>query len=66
MKAPCFADFALAAQVHQARIDPTAGEIVLQLAPRVAAWAEGMLEPTAVGQFESWHTLQATLEPVEI
>jgi len=62
--APCFADFGLAAQIHQARIDPTAGAIVMQLAPRVAAWAEGMLDPKAVGPFETWSSLEPTLEPL--
>lgn len=41
-----------------------AGAIVMQLAPRVAAWAEGMLDPKAVGPFETWSSLEPTLEPL--
>ena len=61
---PCFADFGLGAQIYQALIDPTAGEILRETAPRTAAWSDRILAPTDEGDFESWESLEPTLAPL--
>merc|ERR1712110_1301854 len=61
---PAFADFGVSAQLYQALIDPTAGEILRGCAPKVCDWCERMLKPTAVGEFETWETLKGTMEPL--
>ena len=42
-------DFGIAPQVYQALIDPTAGGILRERAPRVVEWCERMLDPKASG-----------------
>ncbi len=61
---PALADLGLFAQLHQCASDPTPGERMLKVAPRVLAWIERMLEPRALGEFEAWDALASTLEPL--
>lgn len=61
---PAFADFGLSGQLYQMLTDVTGGELMRLHAPNVALWAERMLNPTANGEFESWHQLSPTLQPV--
>ena len=61
---PSFADFGLAGQLHAAWCDPTAGGILRDNAPRVCAWIDRFLDPTAEGDFESLDALAPTLEPI--
>ncbi len=61
---PCLADFGLFAQLYECSIDPTPGALMREKAPRVGAWIERMLAPTAAGEFESWSALAPTLEPL--
>ena len=61
---PCLADFGLFAQLYECSIDPTPGALLRETAPRVAAWIERMLAPTALGDFEPWSALAPTLEPL--
>ena len=61
---PCFAELGLGAQVYQALIDPTAGEILRTQAPSTAAWSESLLDPKDHGAFEDWSTLSPTLAPL--
>jgi glutathione S-transferase len=60
---PAFADFGLWGQIYNAWTDPTAGEILRKNAPHTCEWIQRMLDPKAEGDFESWDTLGATLEP---
>ena len=61
---PCLADFGLFAQLYECSIDPTPGAVLRERAPRVAAWIERMLAPTALDDFEPWISLAPTLEPL--
>ena len=61
---PAFADFGVALQLKQALSDPTAGGIMRETAPVVAAWSERMLDPKAEGDFEALDALLPTLEPL--
>jgi glutathione S-transferase len=61
---PALGDFGLYAQLYQCWSDPTPGAIMRAQAPRVCAWIERMLSPTADGDFEPWPTLQPTLMPL--
>jgi glutathione S-transferase len=61
---PAFADFGVAPQLQQALTDPTAGGIMRETAPAVAAWSERMLDPKAEGDFEALEALLPTLEPL--
>lgn len=60
---PSMADFGIAPQLYEALIDPTAGQLMRETAPRVTDWCERMLAPSATGDFESWDSLRSTLEP---
>ena len=60
---PAFGDFGLWGQVYNCHTDPTAGALLDERAPHVVDWCERMLEPAALGPFESWATLHATLAP---
>lgn len=60
---PAFGDFGLAAQINAASTDPTAGSILRENAPRVCAWHERMLNPTAEGDFEDTEAIATSLEP---
>ncbi len=61
---PSFADFALYAQLYENYIDPTPGAFIREKAPNLVAWIERMLNPVALGEFESWSTLAPTLMPL--
>jgi len=61
---PAFADFGVAPQLQQALTDPTAGAIMRETAPAVAAWSERMLDPKGEGDFEALDALLPTLEPL--
>lgn len=61
---PCLADLGLGAQVYQALIDPTAGEILRSKAPKTAAWSETILDPKDQGDLEPWAALEPTLTPL--
>ena len=61
---PAFADFGLYAQLYQCASDPTPGEIMRKSAPRVLAWTERMVHPTAAAGFEAWPALAPTLVPL--
>jgi len=64
---PCFGDFGLAAQIYQALIDPSAGALLRNQAPRVVEWCVSLLHPSppvpGEGKWESWEELAPTLEP---
>ncbi|HJO22960.1 MAG: glutathione S-transferase family protein [Myxococcota bacterium] len=60
---PAFGDFGLWGQVYNAWTDPTCGAMLEQGAPHALAWVERMLAPEALGEFETWNTLEATLTP---
>lgn len=60
---PAFGDFGLWGQVYNAWTDPTPGGLLRARHPRVCQWIDRMLDPVAIGEFESWQTLRATLEP---
>lgn len=61
---PAFGDFGLFAEVYEASTDPTPGALIRFRAPRVLAWCERMLAPSADGSFENWASLAPTLEPL--
>ena len=60
---PAFGDFGLWGQVFNAWSDPTCGAMVEQGAPHTLAWLKRMLEPEALGEFETWADLAPTLAP---
>jgi glutathione S-transferase len=60
---PALGDFGLYAQLYEAWTDPTPGAHIRTTAPRVQAWIERMLDPTAQGDFEPWPKLEPTLLP---
>jgi len=60
---PAFGDFGLWGQLYNAWTDPTPRSILEDRAPRLIAWIERMLDPSAEGDFESWETLAPTLRP---
>ncbi|MEO2169068.1 MAG: glutathione S-transferase family protein [bacterium] len=61
---PSLADLSLGAQIYEALIDPTAGAILREQAPKTAAWSERSLNPTAGGEYESAAALAPTLDPL--
>lgn len=61
---PSFGDFGVWGQVYNAWTDPTPGDLLRARFPRVCQWVDRMLDPKAAGDFESWDTLRATLEPL--
>lgn len=60
---PAYADFALWGQIYSAWTDPTCGSLIEARQLNLLAWIHRMLWPERLGEFESWDTLQATLEP---
>ena len=60
---PALGDFGLFAQLYECWTDPTPGAHIRATAPRVQAWIERMLDPTAQGDFEPWTRLEPTLLP---
>ncbi len=61
---PCFGDFGLWCNLHQAWTDPTAGAYLQQHAPALVAYLQRMLTPSAEGDFETLETLKPSLKPV--
>jgi len=60
---PAFADFGLAAQIHNANDDPTCHGLI-EARPNVAAWVARFADPEAEGDFEPWSALAPTLTPL--
>jgi glutathione S-transferase len=64
---PAFGDFGLGHQLNQALMDPTAGDLLRQKAPHVVTWCTAMASlsshDSSSGDFETWSSLQPTLEP---
>ena len=63
-ESPSIADFGLSAQIYEAWTDPTAGEILMEIAPKTCEWHQRMLDPEGRGGFEEWDSLSATLSPI--
>ncbi len=61
---PALGDLGLFAQLYECFIDPTPGRLIRDPAPRVGAWIERMLDPSADGDFEPWDRLEPTLLPL--
>jgi glutathione S-transferase len=61
---PSFGDFGLAAQLYETSVDPTGGGLIKARGPAVLDWCLRMIDPRNDGQFETWGTLEATLEPL--
>jgi glutathione S-transferase len=61
---PSFGDFGLAAQLYEAAVDPTAGGMIRARGPAVLDWCLRMIDPRNDGPFETWGTLQSSLEPL--
>jgi glutathione S-transferase len=61
---PALGDFGLFAQLYECFTDPTPGTLLRARAPRVQAWIERMLDPTATGDWEPWERLEPTLLPL--
>ncbi|MGB0922461.1 MAG: glutathione S-transferase N-terminal domain-containing protein [Alphaproteobacteria bacterium] len=61
---PSFGDFGLYAQVYEMIVDPTAGGIIRGRTKNILDWCFRMTDPRNDGDFESWESLQPTLEPI--
>ena len=61
---PCFGDFGLWGQMHQAYIDPSCCEILTSRGPSVVTWIERMLDPACLGEYETRDALASTLAPI--
>ena len=61
---PSFGDFGLGAQFYEMVMDPTCGGIISARAERVLAWSYRMSDPTELGAFESFESLEPTLMPL--
>jgi glutathione S-transferase len=61
---PCFGDFGLWCNFHQAWTDPTANAYLEANAPNLVAYIKRMKAPRAEGGFESLDTLLPTLKPI--
>ncbi|BCW87968.1 hypothetical protein sos41_11050 [Alphaproteobacteria bacterium SO-S41] len=57
---PCLADLGWAAQLYELSSDPTP-QALMQHFPAVLAYVARMIEPKAMGEFETWETLAPTL-----
>ena len=67
-KRPCWGDFGIGCQIYQALIDPTAGEHLVNHAPRVVQWCTAVMVGSRVlhvssDEWETWETLAPTLLP---
>lgn len=60
---PCLADLGFAAQLYELSLDPTPGAL-MQHFPVTLAYVARMISPVAMGDFESWESLAATLSPL--
>jgi len=61
---PCFGDFGLWCNLHQAWTDPTANAHLEAHAPALVAYIKRMLNPTVEGAFETLEALKPTLAPI--
>lgn len=61
---PCFGDFGLWCNFHQAWTDPTAKAHLEAETPNLVAYIRRMLSPSVEGAFEPLDTLLPTLEPI--
>ena len=61
---PCFGDFGLWCNLHQAWTDPTAHAYLEANAPKLVAYIQRMLAPKIEGAFEPLDSLSPTLEPI--
>lgn len=61
---PCFGDFGLWCNLHQAWTDPTANAHLEDHAPKLVAYIKRMLSPKVEGDFEPLADLLPTLEPI--
>jgi len=61
---PCFGDFGLWCNFHQAWTDPTAHAYLEANAPHLVAYIKRMLAPRVEGEFEPLAELLPTLEPI--
>lgn len=61
---PCFGDFGLWGQLHQAHSDPSCREILKANGPSVIAWIERMENPKKLGDFETLEALAPTLQAI--
>lgn len=61
---PCFGDFGLWCNYHQAWTDPTANAYLEANAPNLVAYIKRMLAPSVEGELESLDSLLPTLEPI--
>lgn len=61
---PCFGDFGLWCNLHQAWTDPTANAYLEANAPNLVAYIKRMLTPSVEGEFEPLESLLPTLEPI--
>ncbi len=61
---PCFGDFGLWCNFHQAWTDPTANAYLEAHAPKLVAYIKRMLSPKVEGDFEPLSDLLPTLEPI--
>ena len=60
---PSLADLGLWCQLYECSTDPTVGALLNDY-PRTLVWIEAMKYPQNRGDFETWDTLAATLEPL--
>jgi hypothetical protein len=61
---PCFGDFGLWCNYHQAWTDPTANAYLESNTPHLVAYIKRMLSPSVEGAFEDLAALLPTLEPI--
>lgn len=61
---PCFGDFGLWCNFHQAWTDPTANAHLEASAPNLVAYIKRMISPSIEGEFELLADLLPTLEPI--
>ena len=61
---PCFGDFGLWCNYHQAWTDPTANAYLEANAPKLVAYIKRMLNPAIEGDFETLTALKPTLTPI--
>ncbi len=61
---PSLADFGLWGQIYSCMLQPTTEKLLRSSYPNLLDWIERMLEPEALGGWEDWQRLSATLEPI--
>lgn len=61
---PCFGDFGLWCNFHQAWTDPTAHAYLETNAPALVEYIKRMLTPSVEGEFETFEALKPTLIPI--